>query len=50
MLAIGLVSAHEFDMPLTQEVLADTLGLTSFTSTALKRLREEGLISIQHKR
>lgn len=51
MLAIGLVSDHEFDLPLTQEVLGDTLGLTSVhVNRTLKRLREEGLLSIHNKR
>ena len=51
MRAIGLVSDHEFEMPLTQEVLGDTLGLTSVhVNRTLKRLREEGLMSIHNKR
>lgn len=51
MRAIGLVSDHEFDMPITQEVLGDTLGLTSVhVNRTLKRLREEGLLSIHSKR
>lgn len=51
MRAIGLVSDHEFDMPLTQEVLGDTLGLTAVhVNRTLKRLREEGLLSVNNKR
>ncbi|MBA2771456.1 MAG: Crp/Fnr family transcriptional regulator [Sphingomonas sp.] len=48
---IGLVSDDQFDMPLTQEVLGDTLGLTSVhVNRTLKRLRDEGLLSIHNKR
>lgn len=51
MRAIGLVSDHEFHMPVTQEVLGDTLGLTAVhVNRTLKRLREEGLMSIHNKR
>lgn len=51
MLSVGLVSDHEFHLPLTQEILGDTLGLTAVhINRTLKRLREEGLVSIHNKR
>lgn len=41
-----LASRHEFVMPLTQEELADALGMTAVhTNRVLKSLREDGLIS-----
>ena len=49
----GLVSDHEFNMPLTQEELADAMGITPVhTNRVLQRLRKEGLISLdrQHLR
>lgn len=52
MLRIGLVSeGNEFHLPLTQEELGDALGLTSVhVNRTVKRLREQGLIQIEHKR
>lgn len=48
MLAVGLVSADDqFDLPLTQTELADTLGLTSVhVNRTLQRLREGGFITL----
>lgn len=48
---VGLTIDGEFEMPLTQEELADALGLTSVhINRTLKRLREEGLLTLRHKR
>lgn len=45
---IGLVSDGRFDLPLTQEDLADATGLTPVhTNRTLKRLRREGLIELR---
>jgi CRP-like cAMP-binding protein len=45
---VGLVEDDQFDLPLTQEVLADALGLTPVhVNRSLKRLRRDGLIEIQ---
>ena len=44
----GLVYDHEFDMPLTQEELADALGMTAVhTNRVLQSLRKDGLISTE---
>jgi CRP-like cAMP-binding protein len=46
---VGLVRENVFDVPLTQEELADALGLTSVhTNRVLQRLRREGLIELEH--
>ena len=52
MMSVGLVNEHDqFDLPLTQEVLGDTLGLTSVhINRTVKRLREDGLIALKQKR
>lgn len=45
---IGLASEGKFDLPLTQEEIADTLGLTPVhTNRTLQRLRSEGLIELK---
>lgn len=42
-----LVGDHSFELPLTQEELADTLGMTSVhTNRVLQRMRKDGLISL----
>lgn len=44
---VGLVSDDRFDLPLTQEDLADATGLTPVhTNRTLQRLRREGLITL----
>jgi CRP-like cAMP-binding protein len=44
---VGLVLRQEFSLPLTQEELGDTLGLTSVhINRMLQRMRAEGLISL----
>lgn len=52
MTAVGLVDAdHQFDLPLTQTELADTMGLTPVhTNRTLQRLRAEGLITLDKQR
>jgi len=52
MRSVGLVNEHDqFDLPLTQEVLGDALGLTSVhINRTLKRLREEGFIAMHNRR
>ena len=49
--AVGLASPNSFEMPLTQEMLADTLGLSlQHVNRMIRNLREEGLASIEeHK-
>ncbi|HEX6605177.1 MAG TPA: Crp/Fnr family transcriptional regulator [Sphingomicrobium sp.] len=45
---IGLVSSDKFDLPLTQEELADATALTPVhTNRTLQRLRREGLIELR---
>ena len=45
---VGLVQDDRFDLPLTQETLADALGLTAVhTNRVLQRLRSEGLIVLE---
>jgi CRP-like cAMP-binding protein len=47
---VGLVDGPGFRLPLTQEDLADTMGLTSVhVSRVLKRLRSDGLITLKSK-
>lgn len=47
---IGLVHGNTFDLPLTQEELADATGLTPVhTNRVLQRMRGEGLIELSHK-
>lgn len=44
--AAGLASNHRYELPMTQEQLADAVGLTSVhVNRVLKQLREEGLIT-----
>ena len=44
--AAGLASNHQYELPMTQEQLADAVGLTSVhVNRVLKQLGEEGLIS-----
>jgi CRP-like cAMP-binding protein len=44
--AAGLASNHRYELPMTQEQLADAVGLTSVhVNRVLKQLGEEGLIS-----
>jgi len=48
---VGLVNGNAFDLPLTQEQLGDSLGLTAVhTNRVLQRMRGEGLITFQGKR
>lgn len=50
MRAVGLVEEGQFSLPLTQEELADTVGLTSVhVNRTLQRMRAEGLISLEHR-
>ena len=45
---IGLVAEDSFDLPLTQEEIADALGLTPVhTNRVIQRLRSEGLITLK---
>ena len=48
---VGLADQNSFDMPLTQEELADTLGLsTVHVNRMMQELREKGLITTASKR
>ena len=45
---VGLTTDHSFELPLTQEEIADALGLTSVhVNRTLQRMRSEGLISLK---
>jgi CRP-like cAMP-binding protein len=47
----GLADARSYEMPLTQELMADALGLSvPHVNRTLRRLRDEGLISIDGQR
>jgi CRP-like cAMP-binding protein len=44
---VGLVVEDQFDLPITQETIADSLGLTPVhVNRILKRLRDEGMIEL----
>jgi CRP-like cAMP-binding protein len=46
--AVGLATENEFALPLTQELLADALGLTSVhVNRMLQELRRDGLLALQ---
>ncbi|HET9396200.1 MAG TPA: Crp/Fnr family transcriptional regulator [Nitrospiraceae bacterium] len=48
---VDLVKSDSFDLPITQEELADATGLTSVhTNRTLQRLRREGLIKLENRR
>jgi CRP-like cAMP-binding protein len=45
---VGLVTDHSFELPLTQEEIADALGLTPVhVNRVLQRMRSEGLLSFR---
>jgi CRP-like cAMP-binding protein len=47
---VGLRSGNQIEVPLTQEQLADTMGLTPIhINRMIKRMREEGLIEMKSK-
>jgi CRP-like cAMP-binding protein len=49
--ATGLASNHHYELPMTQEQLADAVGLTSVhVNRVLKQLGEDGLISRDRRR
>jgi CRP-like cAMP-binding protein len=49
--AVGLADAASFKMPLTQEMLADALGLSlQHVNRMVRNLREEGLASVEEHR
>ncbi|TXM70163.1 helix-turn-helix domain-containing protein [Methylobacterium sp. WL120] len=48
---VGLVENNSFDLPLTQEVLADTTGLSNVhLNRTLQELRRRGLIELRYRR
>jgi CRP-like cAMP-binding protein len=48
---VGLVEGHHFELPVTQEELADALGLTAVhVNRMLQRLRMEGLVQLEKGR
>jgi CRP-like cAMP-binding protein len=48
--AAGLAENHRYELPMTQEQLADAVGLTSVhVNRVLKQLREDGLISRERR-
>ena len=47
---VGMIEGEAFELPLTQEDLGDTLGLSSVhISRVLKRLREQGLVTFKRQ-
>jgi CRP-like cAMP-binding protein len=49
--AIGLADERSFRLPLTQEVLADALGLSvQYVNQTLRQLREEDLVTVERHR
>ena len=49
--AVGLVENNAFDLPITQEVLADTTGLSNVhLNRTLQELRRQGLIEFRYRR
>jgi CRP-like cAMP-binding protein len=49
--AVGLADAASFEMPITQEIIADTLGLSlQHVNRMIRNLREEGLATIEEHR
>jgi len=48
---VGAVDHHSFELPLTQEILADTLGLSVVhVNRTLRRLRDDGLLRMKGDR
>ena len=48
---VGKADGHGYDLPLTQEHIADTLGLTSVhINRTLQSLRSMDLVTVQHRR
>ena len=48
---VGFTTNSDFQFPLTQEEIADALGLTAtHVNRTLKRLRAEGFITLRHKK
>jgi CRP-like cAMP-binding protein len=48
---VGFTSNTDFELPLTQEEIADALGLTpTHVNRMLRRLREEGYITLRHNK
>jgi len=48
--AAGLTHGHSFHMPLTQDTLADALGLTSVhVSRTMQSLRQDGVLSMDSR-
>ena len=48
---IGLADEHSYQMPLTQELVGDALGLSvPHVSRTLRKLREEDLVAIEGQR
>jgi CRP-like cAMP-binding protein len=49
--AVGKADGYSYDLPLTQEHLADALGLTSVhVNRSLQALRSMSLVTVQHRR
>jgi CRP-like cAMP-binding protein len=47
---IGLANGDSFDLPITQEELGDTMGITTVqVNRSLKKLREEGMLTMAGK-
>ena len=51
MKVVGLAADDEFHLPLTQNQLGDTIGLTPVhVNRTLQRMRNEGLVELDNKR
>lgn len=49
--AVGMARDHGFDMPLTQAMIADLLGISAVhVQRVLRELRDEGLVTLQGRR
>jgi CRP-like cAMP-binding protein len=49
--AIGLADEHSYQMPLTQELIGDALGLSvPHVSRTLRQLREDDLVAVEGQR
>jgi DNA-binding transcriptional regulator LsrR (DeoR family) len=48
---VGVAAENTYELPLTQEELGDTIGIsTVHVGRSLKALREEGLVTFRNKR
>ncbi|MFZ2005335.1 MAG: Crp/Fnr family transcriptional regulator [Stellaceae bacterium] len=49
--AVGLADEHSFELPLSQEVIGDALGLSlAYVNRVLRRLADDGLVTIKDQK